>query len=172
MKKITFILFALIAGTTFAQNGSADNASADINAEIVSPISIVNVNPLDFGRIIGNAAGGVVSVEESTDGTRTSTNNDLLAATGNAPTAAKFNILAAQNYTYSVKLVSTNELTGGGGGGGTPMAIAFKTNLEKTLNTGNGSTAIALYVGGDLTVNTDQAEGDYTGEVSVTVTYE
>ena len=36
MKKITFILFALIAGTSFAQN----NATAKVDAVIVTPIQI------------------------------------------------------------------------------------------------------------------------------------
>jgi hypothetical protein len=49
MKKITFILFALIAGTSFAQN-SRLKLKALVNAEIVSPITIEKAIDLNFGR--------------------------------------------------------------------------------------------------------------------------
>mgnify|MGYP002795030225 FL=1 len=169
MKKITFIVFALIAGTAIGQNSATQTAAATINAEIVSPITITNLNGLDFGRLIGNSAGGIVTVAATETGSRTSTNDDVLALTGNTPTAAKFNITAAEEYTYSISLTSSNELIATDAD---PMAITFTTNLDETGNNGIGSTAIALYVGGALTVNGGQAEGDYTGEVSVTVTYE
>ena len=173
MKKITFILFALITGTTFAQvtqNAATATTTAPVNAEIVSPIKIANVNPLDFGRIIGNTAGGTVSIAASAAGTRTAlVNTDLLAGTGNTPSAASFDITAASGYSYSVDLsASTANLSGTGDN----MPISFNHNLLAAANPGGGATATVLYVGGDLTVNGGQLEGAYTGEVSVTVTYE
>ncbi|WZL89012.1 DUF4402 domain-containing protein [Salinimicrobium sp. 3283s] len=171
MKKITFILFALITGTTFAQNSATATSSATVNAEVVSPISITPVTNLDFGRLIGNEAGGVVTIAATAAGTRTSTNEEVLALTGNTATAAKFNVIAATDYTYSVALSSTNLLTSDADGA-VDMPVAFDHNLKATGNAGNGSTPIELYVGGALTVNAGQTEGAYTGEVSVTVTYE
>ena len=48
MKKITFILLALISGTVFAQNSA--NANAAVNAKIVEPITItLSSGSLDFG---------------------------------------------------------------------------------------------------------------------------
>lgn len=173
MKKITFILFALIAGTTFAQvsSGATATGTATVNAEVVSPISITPVTNLDFGRLIGVEDGGVVTVAASSAGTRTSTNDAVLAPTGNSPVAAKFNVLAAVDYTYSVTLSSTNELTSEAAGA-VAMPVTFAHNLENTANAGNGATPIELFVGGSLTVNAGQAEGAYVGEVKVTVTYE
>ena len=95
----------------------------------------------------------------------------MLALTGNAPAAAKFNVIAATDYTYSISLSSTNELTSEATGA-VAMPVTFVHNLKDTGNAGNGSTPIELFVGGALTVNSGQAEGTYAGEVSVTVTYE
>ncbi len=162
MKKITFILIALITGSAMAQDGAQANATATVNAEIVSPISIESTSNLDFGRIIGNDAGGDVKI--ATDGTRTSDNNDLLDPTeeGNQ---ADFEITAAEGYSYSISAPAT-QLTGDG----EAMDVTFESSLGNSAE-GTGNTQ-NLGLGGILTVNPSQAEGDYTGEVSVTVSYE
>ena len=166
MKKITFILFALIAGTTFAQNGARSTATADVNAEIISPIIITGGSTLNFGRIIGNAAGGNVRVNELNE--RTFSNPDLSApSTGDdAPTAAEFKVTAAIDYKYNVHIPSTQL-----DGDGDSMPISFTHSLEDSGNIGSGNEEI-LIVGGLLTVNGGQAEGEYEGTVTVTVAYE
>ena len=162
MKKITFILFALIAGTGFAQGTSdEDSGIATVNAEIVSPISIEDGSDLDFGRIIGNEDGGTVTV--STAGARTG-DNDLLDPT-NEGQAASFDITAADTYNYSIAIPDIT-LTGDGDN----MAVNFDSSLGNA-SVGEGAVQ-TLNVGGDLTVNASQAEGAYTGEVTVTVAYE
>ncbi len=162
MKKFTFILFALIAGTTFAQ--SSVNGTATVNAEIVSPISITaKGSNLEFGRIIGNAAGGTVTVE--TSGERTADNDDLLAPSTNVQ-ASSFTIKAAEGYYYKIEIPEINLK-----GDGDDMPVVFTSSLgnENVVGTGADQT---LTVGGALTVNANQAEGDYTGTVEVTVSYE
>ena len=163
MKKITFILLALISGTAFAQNSAEAKATADVNAEIISPIKISDGTALDFGRIIGNVAGGTVTV--STASERTADNDDLLAPSTSVQ-AASFKVTAADTYNYSINIPTIN-LTGEGDA----MAVTFDSSLgnENVLGTGSEQT---LNVGGDLTVNPSQAEGAYTGTVEVTVSYE
>ena len=74
MKKITFILLALIGGTSFAQ--SAD-ATATVNATLVSPITISNsTSNLDFGNIAAPTTSTDIIV--STAGSRTAVSGDGL----------------------------------------------------------------------------------------------
>src|SRR5680860_178298 len=161
MKKITFILFALIAGTGFAQTSDSDTGTATVNAEIVSPISITDGSDLNFGRIIGNAAGGDVEIDFAD--VRTFTNADMdVPTTTNLPTTASFDITAALSYKYSISIPVTT-LTGAG----TDMGIVFTQDRLSTANVGSGAVQ-ALNVGGVLTVNPAQAEGAYTGTVTVT----
>jgi spore coat protein U-like protein len=166
MKKITFALFALIAGTTFAQNSTSDTGTATVNAEIVSPISISDGSDLDFGRIIGNAAGGTVTV--ATDGQRTTDNSDLLAPSTTVQ-AASFTVNAAKDYNYKVEFSSLSLSDIASVGADMPVTFTSSLGTEHILGTGADQT---LTVGGALTVNANQAEGKYTGEVTVTVAYE
>lgn len=162
MKKITFILLALISGTVFAQDAATSEATANVNAEIVSPISIKSTSELDFGRIIGNSTGG--DVEIKVDGTRTATDNtDLLDPTDEGQPGT-FEVTAAQGYSYSISIPDTT-LTGDGDA----MDVTFNNNLGAS-SSGTGS-AQNLILGGVLSVNGSQLEGAYTGEVTVTVSY-
>jgi hypothetical protein len=168
MKKITFILFALITGTTFAQEKATE--SATVHAEIVMPISIENTRGLNFGRLIGTA--GSATVASTATGERTG-DSDVLAVTGNgstAPQSGVFAINAADGYTYSVTLDAPENLQIGTEGA--TLAVSFTHNLEDTGNAGAGTTDIPLYLGGTVTLVDQQAEGNYSGTVGVTVAYE
>ncbi len=165
MKKITFILLALISGTAFAQEGSA-SATATVNAEIVTPIAIADGTDLNFGSIVA-ADGGNVRV--NTEGTRTFSNNNMDVATATAITAATFDVTAANLYSYSISIPSI-VLTGAGD----DMPVSFTHDLEGETDGNAEGTGAAqtLKVGGLLTVAASQTEGAYDGEVTVTVAYE
>ncbi len=156
-------MFALIAGTTFAQT-SADG-TATVNAEIVSPITIANGTALNFGTINGTPTGGDVSV--SFTGNRTFSNSDMQITSADAITAAAFSIKAADSYIYSISIPGIT-LTGGGD----PMAVTFVHNRNATSRRTGDGTGQILNVGGTLTVNDAQAAGSYAGTVTVTVAYE
>ena len=166
MKKITFILFALIAGTTFAQD--SDDATATVNAEIVSPISIEDGTALNFGTINGTGTGGTVSV--TTSGIRSFSNSDMAITTATAITAAKFDITAADTYLYSISIPDIDLAPTSGTGD--DMAVTFEHSRTAIADrTGSGSVQ-ELNVGGTLTVNNAQEAGSYDGTVTVTVAYE
>ncbi|MDT0690131.1 DUF4402 domain-containing protein [Salegentibacter sp. F188] len=183
MKKITFILLAFIGTTAFAQESATSTGTATVNALVVSPISISQGTDLEFGRIIGNTAGGVVTVS-TTDARTDNSDGDLLAPSTNVQ-AASFTVKAANTYSYNISIPSTT-LTGGTGDA---MAVSFTSSLG-TANTetdGEGNTTTIpgsyssaegtgadqiLLVGGALTVNPGQGEGAYTGTATVTVSYE
>ncbi len=166
MKKITFIVFALIAGTAFGQDATG---TATVNAEIVTPIEITDGSDLNFGSIVA-AEGGNVRV--STDGTRTFSNNDMNVETATTISAASFYVTAADTYSYSISIPST--VLTDAAGVGVEMPVSFTQDLETETDgnaTGNGSQQ-ELLVGGLLTVAAGQEAGTYDGTVTVTVAYE
>ncbi|TDN85912.1 uncharacterized protein DUF4402 [Salegentibacter sp. 24] len=168
MKKITFILLlSLISASGFAQSANEAKGTADVFAEIVTPISIDNGTAMNFGSIVA-AEGGKVRV--NTEGTRTFSNTNMEVISAEAVTAASFKVIAATDYSYNIAIPST-VLTGTTG---TDMPVSFTQDLEgQTDGTATG-TGIeqTLKVGGLLTVASGQSAGSYEGEVTVTVAYE
>jgi len=173
MKKITFILLALISGTVFAQETNTATANATVGAEIIEPITIDKDTDLNFGRIIGNAAGGNVSVDK--DGDRTATINDLLdpsTAGTSALSAAEFTITAANTYSYSIEIPETVTLTGAGENMKVTLNPYYNDNALSGATVQGSENADVLKVGGVLEVGANQGQGAYTTSFDVTVTYE
>lgn len=160
MKKITFILFALIAGTTFAQTATA-NAAADI----VSPITIDHVADLNFGKVIPSST-AATTIILGQDGIvdATSTGNSVNTST---QAAAEFTINATNTYSFSVNVPETVSLTGSGNA----MTVDLNPSLPSANNTSDGNP-ITLLIGGTLNVGIGQLEGNYSANFDVTVAYE
>ena len=163
MKKITFILFALIAGTTFAQRSA--NGTATVNAHIVSPINISTSDNINFGKIVKTTEGGIVEIP--TDGGNRIIPSDMDIVSESS--AATFTVTAEENTTYSVSipsLVMKNTVDDS-----KTMTVDFTHSLGEG-NTSSGNTDETFVVGGKLNVGGNQAEGSYTGTATVTVSYE
>ncbi|CAL66532.1 DUF4402 domain-containing protein [Christiangramia forsetii] len=164
MKKITLLFASLfVSGVSFAQADS-DSGTADVNAEIVSPISIENGTALNFGSINGTATGGDVTI--NTNGNRTFSNDEMDITTATTVTAALFKITASNGFGYDVTIPDT-ELTGPG----TNMDVTFSHDRVAVSDRIGSGSAQDLNVGGTLTVNDAQTAGDYSGTVTVTVNY-
>lgn len=160
MKKITFILLALITGTVFAQDGTA-TATANAAADIVSPIAITAQQDLNFGKVSNNTAGTVVV---GTDGTATG----LTQIGTTAPAAATFDVTAADGFSYSITLPPTSiDLKSG-----TDIIKVDTFNHDAGTNPTGSVSVQTIGVGATLNVNANQATGNYTGEFNVTVSYE
>lgn len=167
MKRFLLIFFVFATGTMFAQEGeggASASASARINAEIVSPISISPIGAIDFGRIAATPEGGQVFI--SPEGTRTAKGENMLIP--GAVSTAKFKVKAADGYAYNL-VIKTDPLTTGSADGAHTMDVAFE--LAKDKLTGNGQEQ-EIGLKSTLTVNPHQAAGEYTGEVTLTVSYE
>ena len=165
MKKITFILFALIAGTTFAQNTA--EGTATVNALIVSPIGVSTSDNIDFGKIVKTVDGG--SVVLPTDGSARVIPTAMDIAS--TPTSiATFAVTAEDNTTYSVTIP---QLTLKNSSDDTKtMTVDFNHSLNEGSNTSTGNTASTFKVGGTLNVGGNQEAGSYTGTATITVSYE
>jgi hypothetical protein len=169
MKKITFILIALIAGTTFAQDSNSHNATATVSADIVSPISISKTSDLIFGKVIADpVAEKIVVIDISGARANTTTANTINTSD---ISQAQFDITATENYYYSITLPAEVTLNGPSG---TTMKV---NNFEMNLSNGNNKASAGtdeLNVGATLTVKAAQAIGHYEAAdgLDVVVTYE
>ena len=161
MKKITFILLALISGTVFAQS---DQATA--TADIVSPIAIDKTGDLSFGKVANNTTGKVTIAADGTVGGLNQIGNT-------APKAALFDITAADGYSYSITIpTQIQKLTHTDGE--TTMNVdnfdyIFTTDGDTAEGTGSKQE---ISVGADLNVIATQKTGTYTGKFDVSVAYE
>lgn len=166
MKKITFILFALIAGTSFAQGGDASaKASAQVNALIVQPISVQVESNMNFGSIATDGEIGTVILNANSDVTAAAESTASLVESNRR--AALFLVKAANDYGYSISLPETVTLTSGNEN---MILDNFNSSLGET-SIGTGVNQL-LYVGGTLNVGASQPAGTYNGEVTVSVAYE
>ncbi|UZH55160.1 DUF4402 domain-containing protein [Salinimicrobium tongyeongense] len=160
MKKITFILFALITGTTFAQETAT--ATANAAAEIVSPIEINAQQNLDFGKVANNTAGTVVV---ASDGTFSESTLTQIGTT--TPSAASFNVTAAEGFSYKITLPGDVNLSSGENN----IVVNNFAHNAGTDQVGTGGIQ-TVGVGATLNVEEGQPTGEYSGTFDVTVTYE
>lgn len=167
MKKlISFAIFFAFSAAIYAQA----EATASATATIVGPITITNVDDMNFGNVAVNATTGG-TVELAPDGTRTPTGGCTLPATTGTVSAASFTVTGAADYTYSITLPSgATTITSGGGQTMTVDTWTSATNPIGAILTGGTST---LTVGATLNVAAGQAAGTYTSgtEFTVSVNY-
>ena len=162
MKKITFILLALISGTVFAQQNEA-KGTAEVIATIAQPLTITSSGNLDFATIAQPDA--AADVKLSYDNVRTIPTGMVVPAntTTSVPT---FTVKKETGLTYKVVTGSTDLKIEGG-----DDKITIK-DLTTSLDATIGVTAETFTVGATLGLIADQSPGNYKGEVSVTVSYE
>lgn len=170
MKNFTKLLALALVILGFSANsfgqGSA-TASSDASAKILSPISISNTVPLNFGTIGPIAAVSTVTV--ATNNNRTGT--AFLLSVAPAAVAGQFLISGTPNAAFSITLPSATtelKLTGQ-----TSMTInssdwVSDLGLASTI-AGNGSRTLSI--GATLNIGNMQAAGTYTGSYEVTVAY-
>jgi hypothetical protein len=170
MKKMTkffalaFVMLAF-AATTFAQT------TAVARATIITPLTMVNTLPLNFGNVVGTAAGGTVLVSAAS--ARTASAPALITNTAVLPTAATFTVTGLASATYAITLpVGVTTISNG------TQTMTVDTWLSNPTPTGaldlTGNQT--LTVGATLHVGAAQAVGTYTstlgsGDFTVTVNY-
>jgi hypothetical protein len=147
------------------------STTAAATADVVTPIAITKASDLAFGRFIAGP-GGTVTV--NTAGLRTL--SGVTAAGGTTATTASFNITGEASTAYSISIDASDtrlvsganemtlelfsDLTGAG-------AVSGKVNAGLLSAAGTQT----LYVGGKLSVNADQAGGQYSGTIAALVNY-
>jgi hypothetical protein len=145
---------------------AAASASASANAEILSTISVVKDQDMDFGQIaVNGAASLVISADESSPAACPA---NLVCAGARVP--AKFTISGTSGVgaTASVRQASVS-LTGPGTN---TMTLGSFSVFFPNGNTLNATGDAAVNVGGSLGVAAAQAAGLYTGSFDLDVEYQ
>ncbi|QLC25693.1 DUF4402 domain-containing protein [Parasphingopyxis algicola] len=163
------LFWAILAPTLAAGHIGAAHAaddSADSEAVIVTPLSLVNTTDLEFGTLLAGPTAGTVVINPD---------SDARSVTGGV-TAAGSGGQAAQFWTYGGPLQFIFVTRGplpvlDRVGGGSSMNVSQLTLNGPVFRFLNNAGLLDLRVGGRLQVGANQAPGVYEGEFQITVTY-
>jgi hypothetical protein len=169
-----FAALALCASSV----GYASSGQAIGKAVIVSQLSFLSVEELEFGSILPSATAGTVVV--APNGARTKTGGVTLVG-GSLVQPARFAGKGTFNQTVLISLsASSFTLTRVGGTqtmilnniviGSTPTAIL--TTSPRGFFIGNPTGIFNFPVGGTLNVNANQTPGDYRGNMTLILNYQ
>jgi hypothetical protein len=161
---------ATVATGLFASPALAANTATApfiAKAKIVKPLTLVKATDLDFGTITMAAAltSSKVTVARSGGTAVTACGSNLTCST---PTAASFDVtgVALQQLNVTIgtflPLRNTADLT-------KTVALTIDNDTTVTLD---AAGAGSFDIGGEITVSSTTADGDYTSSVPVTVTYQ
>jgi len=171
MKKITFILFALIAGTAFAQVGTnTATSNAQASAGIVTAIAITENTALNFGDVVTDGLVGKAIMTSA--GGLSATGGATLISSINS--AAEFEVTAAEGVSFVVTVpLNTDAAILLTNGIGTDMLVNdFEHDAGTSTFVVVGDGTKLVHVGATLNLNTSQEDGHYTGSYPVTVAYQ
>jgi spore coat protein U-like protein len=170
MKKVIFVMSVLlifIAPQVLKAQTPSASATANAKAEIVTPISILKTQDLDFGSIAASSVADQVTI--APNGTRTSGGNVILIAAFPGEQAV-FNVSGDPNYAFNITLPGDNEVTITNGSA-TMEVNSFVCNPTSPSSL-DASGSATLNVGATLYVGANQDPGSYTGTFDVIVAYE
>lgn len=165
---------AALAGGTSAQ---AAQRNALAKGVVVSALSFINVEELEFGSLLAGGTAGTVVVDPAS--VRTQTGGVTLS--GGLVQPARFAGRGTFNQIVAVSISATSyTLTRAGGGGtmtfdtlvigSTPTAVLGPT--PQTFRIASPTGIFNFPIGGTLRVAANQAPGDYSGTFTVTLNYQ
>jgi hypothetical protein len=163
-----FALWAFGAPSSFAAG-----ATSSSSATVIVPIAITSSEDLSFGKF---APGGGGYVTVATDGVRTAS-GPILSSAGSTPAAAKFDVTGDNRATYGITWSGAAMLTNSVSSEAmalskiSDLTAAGVTNGEVTSGELGAGGAQSIYLGGELSVTSGQANGTYIGDVTATVEY-
>lgn len=170
------MLLALVSACA-AVSAQAQVTSGRAKSVVVSRLSFINVESLEFGTFIAGTTGGTVTVSPA--GVRTSTGGIVLV--GGLVQPARFAGRGRTNQTVVISLdTATSTLRRVAGTetmqldqitiGSTPTAVL--TTNPRAFRITDPAGIFNFPIGGRLTVAANQAPGDYEGTFSITLNYQ
>ena len=166
-KRLVKVFALVVSAAVGACPVAAATQTANSQATIVTPLSLVNTDSLRFGSIIPGASAGTVTVDPFTEA-RTTTGG--VTAYGGAVTAAKFSGLSSNPSHLKIDVPAGSITLTRVGGTETMTANNFGINGDKN-DWITASTVFSFNVGAKLTVGANQVAGTYVGTFTVTVNY-
>lgn len=165
-----FYVFIAPAGTTPTLATTTGPSSGLAIARVFRPITITNSTPLAFGRILRPTTGhGSVSLSATT-GTRTVAGTGALGLGTPTPTRAAYSVSGEGGQAFSISVPSNFQMTGPG----TPLPVSLSSTASgsQVLSGALGAAGnLSFFVGGQFSLNSTTAQGEYTGSFTVTVQY-
>jgi len=191
MKKVILSIVAIGALVLLPMSVKAQvNASVTAvptKARVIRALTLAKTGELNFGTFTSNTNGGYITITPSSLSefaivssapTTLALLENSAAQSGNKlASIPHFDVGGESSFTYSITIDNKTDLTGPSGatamtltlGAFSSAGVSETTGLLSGNFTGAGTDAFA--VGGVLTVNPDQASGDYDGTFGVTVAY-
>ena len=141
--------------------------ASGITRRVLAPLALSRATDLDFGTIVAGATAGTLTVPADAA--------PVAAATGGARAigavaAGHFALSGEPSQAYTLA-VSPSTLTLNGPSGATMSVNAFTTSPTAAATMPAGGTQ-TIYVGGRLNVGASQAQGTYSGILTLTVAYQ
>ena len=169
---------ALLAILCPVNSAWAQAQTTPISADVVTPLTLVKRDDLNFGRLFPGSSGGIVTM--NVNGSRTAGGTIILV--GNDFQLARFAGQGSINQRVQIRLPNNIDLTGPGPamrlsnfrfGPDPELPLTFgqlgnSTNIRITGTAG----IFGFVVGGDLQVGANQPSGTYSGSFDVTVNYQ
>mgnify|MGYP001166036432 CR=1 FL=1 len=172
------MLTGMLAGAPAAQAAPGDTGTASASAEIavVTPLVLIKMADLNFGKVATQASAGTVAIDPNTS---TCTTTGGLVHAG-ACQAAGFGGMGTRNMYVRINVPASVSLTGPGASM-VLDTLTLDTTPDFTIQ-GSGSnrryriiTQTGIFnfnLGGTLHVNAAQAPGTYAGTFTVQVQYQ
>lgn len=170
-----FFIAAACVAATLPAAAYANQALGNAQLELVTPLSFISVDDLDFGRLIPSSTAGTVVLTPA--GVRTA-NNGIVLVGSDFQTAA-FAGQGTFNQRVDVSLGSNSIFITGPGApmlvntfviGSSPTAILTTNPRRFRIGAANG--IFRFPVGATLNVGANQAAGVYTGIWTITLQYQ
>lgn len=172
-------LGAVLIAVALSAPAQAERVAVSGRAEavVVTRLSLLKTDDLNFGKIVAGTTAGTVTVSPA--GTRSASGGTRLAGTGAQPAA--FAGYGFANQTVSISVNSNSPVVRRIGGtetmqfdtfiiGSTPTAQLTTAPLAFRIASTTGM--FAFPVGATLRVGARQVPGIYTGSFTVTLTYQ
>lgn len=146
------------------KGNNTNTVNIPVHIRIIAPIALSKVQDLDMGTVIPGVTGGSVTLNAAT-GAQGITGGVVYASPSGQ--AAQFSATGQPSHPFTITL-SGSPITLTGPGGTMSLALLASPGGSSTFS---GTGTAALNVGGTLTVNANQPDGDYTGTFTLTVAY-
>ena len=170
--KLHLSLTALVAAIAFSATPALAQASASASANattrIIQAISITKTADMAFGNVVKPSTGnGTYTIGNGAD-TVAASGTGAAAASGTT-SRAKFTVTGEGAQTFAITVPATMTMTSGANNVTVNLTTAAATG---TLSGALGASGTAtVNVGGNFTIPSTQASGNYSGSFNVTVAY-
>lgn len=179
LDRISRPILALLGATAAFTGGHSARAaeqSGDAKAEVLEPAVLANTAHLDFGTIVRSGSGGAVSIDAATN--QVSTFGELTSVRDPAHRAV-FTSNAPAGALMVLTLDPTVTMQRAGGPETLTATLTHSIGdglvAARVFNVLIGVRAVkqeqTVYVGGTLMIPGNQAEGEYSGEFTLTLNY-